>query len=131
MVCSEALAYTYCYNNQGQVTSSFAPLEGQKRKSVEGSHLWGGTDRTGDPKLTNRVFHPICITLSIKTEGSKGQLSFFNGQCPRRTLPVRLPLILIRAFLTPDLESSSCPSPSPVWDFFPVPTGDVIVILGA
>uniref|UniRef100_A0A8C3JC61 B30.2/SPRY domain-containing protein n=1 Tax=Calidris pygmaea TaxID=425635 RepID=A0A8C3JC61_9CHAR len=63
------------------------------------------------------VFHPICPMLSIEAEGSKGQLSSCNGRHPKRTLSAHLPLIPIRVFLTPELESSSHLSLSPVWDF--------------
>jgi len=68
--------------------------------------LPGGADRTGDPILTNVVFHAMHIILSLEL-GDHEDLTFFvYGQLLKRTLFVVLPAILIQilicASLSPD-----------------------------
>ena len=64
-----------------------------------------GEDRTGDPMLTNTVFHAVHVILSLKLGDHKGLALFLHGCLLKRTLPVVLPVILIqipiRAFPSP------------------------------
>jgi len=73
-------------------------------RSRKGSHLKGGADRTGDPILTNEVFHARHIILSLKLGDHEGLAFFVHGHLLKRTLVVVLPVILIqipiRAFLS-------------------------------
>ena len=72
---------------------------------VKGSHLQGGTDRTGDPILTNVVCHATHVVLSLKLEDHEGLSFLVHGQLPKRTLFLILSAILIQipicAFLSP------------------------------
>ena len=65
----------------------------------------GGADRTGDPILTNEVFHAMHIILSVKLGDHEGLALFLHGRLLKRTLLVVLPAILIqipiRASLSP------------------------------
>jgi len=74
-------------------------------RSRKGSYLRGGADRTGDPILTNEVFHAMHIILSVKLGDHEGLALFIHGQLLKRTLLVVLPAILIqiaiRASLSP------------------------------
>jgi len=42
------------------------PLRVSQVRSHKGSHLWGGVDRTGDPIVTNALFHAMYVILSLK-----------------------------------------------------------------
>jgi len=70
------------------------------------SHLQGGVDRTGDPILTNEVFHAMHVILSLKLGDHKGLTLFVHGCLLKRTLLVVLPVILIQIPI--------CASQSPV-----------------
>jgi len=74
-------------------------------KSRKGSYLRGGADRTGDPILTNMVFHAMHVILSLKLGDHECLAPFVHGRLLKRTLLVFLPAILIQiptlAFLSP------------------------------
>jgi len=74
-------------------------------RSREGSQLWGGVDRTGDPILTSEVFPAMHVTLSLKLGDHEGLALFVHVWLLKRTLLVVLPAILIqipiRASLSP------------------------------
>ena len=55
-----------------------------------------GVDRTGDPMLTNVVFHATHVTLSLELGYHKGLAPFIHGRLLKRTLLLVLPAILIR-----------------------------------
>ena len=64
-----------------------------------------GVERTGDPILTNAVFHAIHIILSLKLGGHKGVTFFLHVRLLKKMLlPVLIAIlirILIHAFLSP------------------------------
>ena len=74
-------------------------------RSHKGLHLQGGVDRTGDPILTNEVFHGSACHTRFTAEGHKDLALFVHDQLLKRTLLLVLPEILIqipvRAFLSP------------------------------
>jgi len=74
-------------------------------RSLKGSYLRGGVDRTGDPILTNVLFHAMHTILSLKLGDHEGFALFIHGRLLKRTLLVVLPAILIQipihAFLSP------------------------------
>jgi len=81
--------------------------------------LQGGVDKTGDPILTNEVFHAIHIILSLKLGDHEGLTFFVHGRLLKRTL-------LVAFDPDPDSnpcipESSSCLLLRPVWDFLELP----------
>jgi len=67
--------------------------------------LPGRADRTGDPILTNAVFHAMHVILRLKLGDHEGLALFVHGWLLKRTLllvpPVILIQIQIRAFLSP------------------------------
>jgi len=73
--------------------------------SRKGLHLQGGADRTGDPILTNAVFHVTHTILSLKLGNHKGLALFIHGKLLKWTWLAALPAVLvpipIRAFLSP------------------------------
>jgi len=52
-------------------------------------------DRTGDPILTNKVFHATHLILSLKLGDHEGLPLLVHGQFLKRTLLIVLPAILI------------------------------------
>jgi len=58
--------------------------------------LQEGADRTGDPILTNTVFHAMHVILSLKLGDHKGLALFVHGRLLKRTLFIVLPAILIQ-----------------------------------
>ena len=82
----------------------------------KGLQLRRGADRTGEPILTNKVFHDMHVILSLKLGDGEGLALFVLGHLLKRTLLVVLPMI------DPDPDSdlcipgsSSCLLPRPVW----------------
>jgi len=75
-------------------------------RSGKGLHLQGEEDRTGDLILTNAVFHPMHVILSLKLGDHEGLTLFIHGHLLKRALLVVLPAILI--------QISICASLSPV-----------------
>jgi len=65
-------------------------------RSRKGSHLRGGVDRTGDPILTNDVFHAMHFTLTLKLGDHEGLALFVHGRLLNRTLLLVLLVILIQ-----------------------------------
>jgi len=55
----KAPVYNYHYSSQGHQYTCWVP----QVRSRNGSHLQGGADRTGDPILTNEVFHAMHIIV--------------------------------------------------------------------
>jgi len=82
--------------------------------SWKGSYLQGGADRTGDPILTNEVFHAMHIILSLKLGDHEGLALFVHGCLLKRTLLIVLPVILIQIPIHASL--------SPVWDYLVLPS---------
>jgi len=71
--------------------------------------LRGGVDRTGDPILTNAVFHATHIILSLKLGDHEGLTLFIHGRLLKRTLLVVLPAIPIQ------IPTPASLSPAPVY----------------
>jgi len=94
-------------------------------RSLKGSHLQGGVDRTGDPILTSAVVHAMHIMLSVKRGDHEG-LTLHPWLASEEDLaphPACDP--------DPDTDpcipkSSSCLLGSPVWDCL-VPTQQLLV----
>jgi len=67
--------------------------------------LQGRAERTGDPILTDAIFHALHVILSLKLGNHKGLILFVHGWLLKRTLHLVLLVILIqmlvRAFLNP------------------------------
>ena len=80
------------------------PLRSRKWGVVKGRSCGGG-DRTGDPTLTNAVFHAMLVIPRLKLGDHEGLAFFTRGWPLKWTLLVVLPVILIRipihSFLTP------------------------------
>jgi len=74
-------------------------------RSRKGLYLRGGADRTGDPILTNEVFHATRVILSLKLGDHEGLALFVHGRLLKKTLLIVLPAILIQipihAFVSP------------------------------
>jgi len=97
----KAPVYNYHYSSQGHQQISWV----QQVRSCKTLHLRGGVDRTGDPILTNKLFHAMHVILSLKLGDHEGLALFVHGRLLKRTLLVVLPAILIQipicAFLGP------------------------------
>ena len=65
-------------------------------RSRKGSCLQGEADRTGDPILTDEVFHARHIILSLKLGDHEGLALFVHGRLLKRTQLIVLPVILIQ-----------------------------------
>jgi len=80
------------------------PMSEQVR-SLQGSYLQGGVDRTGDPILTHKAFHAMHVILILKLGNYEGLALFIHGRLLKRTLLIVLlaiPIqIAIRVFLSP------------------------------
>jgi len=66
--------------------------------------LQGGADRTGDPILTNGLFHAMNIILILKLGYYEGLTLFVHGHLLKRTLLVFLPEILIQILIRASLS---------------------------
>ena len=74
-------------------------------RSRKRSLLQREQDRTGDPILTNVVFHALHIIHSLKLGDHKGLALFIQGQLLKRTLLIFLPVILIQILICAFLSS--------------------------
>jgi len=73
------------------------------------SYFRGEADRTGDPILTNVVFHVMHVILSLKLGDHEGLTLFVHGRILKRTL-----LVVLRALLI-HIPIPASPSPVPVY----------------
>jgi len=71
---------------------------------LEGVILARRAERTGDPILTNVVFHAVYIVLSLKLGDHEGLAVFFHGYLLKRTLLIVLPAILIQILICASLS---------------------------
>jgi len=99
--------------------------------SHKGSHLRGGVNSTGDPILTNAVFHAVLVIPSFILGDHEGLAVFVHGRPLKRTLLISLPAILIgfpHLLLRPArdfLVLLGSHSPAPV---HPAPGNSVLVL---
>jgi len=78
----KAPVYNYRYSSQGPQQISWV----SEVRSWKGSYLRGGGDRTGDPIVTNAVFHAKHVILSLKLGCHGGLALFVHDRLLKRTL---------------------------------------------